>query len=276
MSGTRKIFVVSDGTGETAEKVARATLLQFADAKVDVRVFSRVLTEDDVRSVLGLATSQQAFVLYTLVNPEMRDLLGTLANEKRIETADVIGALVTRMSNFLAQKPLLEPGIGHRLDDAYFKRIEAVEFAVKNDDGQDANSFFKADVVLVGLSRTSKTPLSMYLAHKGVKVANLPLVPSIDPPTEINSVDPRRVFALTVSLDALVKIRRARLRHLGLPESADYATRESVAAELRWVEEFYQRHPEWKCFDVTNRAIEETAAEILRVYNTHFADNATA
>ena len=262
----RTIYILSDGTGETAERVARATVLQFSNAPIDFRTFAHVLSEVEIREILQQAERDQPFIFYTMVNPEHRELLRALADERNIECADLIGALMMKVANFLGQKPLLEPGLGHALDEEYFRRVEAVEFAVKNDDGQEPRNMAKADIVLVGLSRTSKTPLSIYLAHKGWRVANVPLVKDIDPPRELFEVPPRKVFALQIGLDALVKIRRARLKHLGLPEGSDYATRASVAEELRWVQELYARHPEWPIFDVTNRAIEETAAEILKVH----------
>ncbi len=260
----RTIFVISDGTGETAERVVRATLLQFADANVDVRVFSRVLQRQELEEILTQAERERCFLVYTLVNPELREQLGALATEKQLETADLIGTLMVKFGNFLGQKPLLEPGLGQRLDEDYFRRVEAVEFAVKNDDGQEPRNIFKADIVLVGLSRTSKTPLSIYLAHKGVKCANVPLIKNIAPPPELFEIAQSKVFALTVNLDGLVKIRRARLRHLGLPESSEYATRDAVADEIKWVQEFFAKHG-WPVIDVTGRAIEETAAEILKI-----------
>jgi regulator of PEP synthase PpsR (kinase-PPPase family) len=267
-SPKKLIYIVSDGTGETAERVARATVLQFNNAQIDFRVFSRVLSELELREILLQAERDQPFIFYTMVNPEHRELLRALAAERNIDCADLIGSLMMKVANYLGQKPLLEPGLGHQLDEDYFRRVEAVEFAVKNDDGQEPRSLFKADIVLVGLSRTSKTPLSIYLAHKGWKVANVPLVKGIEPPSELYEVPFQKVYALQIGLDALVKIRRARLRHLGLSEGSDYATRDSVADEIRWVQDLYGKHPEWPVFDVTNRAIEETAAEILKVHES--------
>jgi regulator of PEP synthase PpsR (kinase-PPPase family) len=225
-----------------------------------------VLSTSEIEEVLAEARREQAFIFYTLVNPENRELIRQQAQEHGIEAADLIGSLMVKLANYLGQKPLMEPGLGHELDEDYFRRVEAVEFAVKNDDGQEPRNLLKADIVLVGLSRTSKTPLSIYLAHKGWKVANVPLVRPIPPPQELFQIAQEKIFALSIGLDALIKIRRARLRHLGLSETAEYATRDSVAAEIKWVQEFYAQHPHWPVFDVTNRAIEETAAEVLRIH----------
>lgn len=262
------IYILSDGTGETAERVARATILQFSNAAIEFRVFSRVLSPSEISEIVQQAERDQPFIFYTMVNPEHRELLRSLAADKHIECADLIGALMVKVATYLGQKPLLEPGLGHALDDDYFRRVEAVEFAVKNDDGQEPRNMLKADIVLVGLSRTSKTPLSIYLAHKGWRVANVPLVKGINPPNELFEIPQQKIFALSIGLDALVKIRRARLRHLGISEGSDYATRDSVADELRWVQDLYARHPDWPVFDVTNRAIEETAAEILKLHES--------
>ena len=261
----RVIFVISDGTGETAERVARAALLQFADAPVEVRVFSRVLQKQELEEILIQAQRERAFVVYTVVNPDNREMLGAICTDKQLASADLIGTLMIKLGDFLGKKPLLEPGLGQRLDEDYFRRVEAVEFAVKNDDGQEPRSLLKADLVLVGLSRTSKTPLSIFMAHKGVKSANVPLIRNIEPPPELFQIAQNKIYALSINIDALIKIRRARLRHLGLSETSDYATRESVAEEIKWVQDLYAQH-HWPIFDVTNRAIEETAAEILKVH----------
>lgn len=260
------IYVVSDGTGETAEKVARATLLQFADAPVHIRVFSRLLSVSDIEEMLTQGARDHAFILYTLVNPENREFLRLGAQEHGLDSADIIGSLMVKLANYLGQKPRLEPGLGQKLDDDYFRRIEAVEFAVNNDDGQEPRNLAKADIILVGLSRTSKTPVSIYLAHKGVKVANVPLVKNIPPPQELFDISQDKIYALKIGVEALTKIRKARLRHLGLPEGSEYATRESIIEETKWVQTLYAEHPQWPVFEVTNRAIEETASEILKIH----------
>jgi len=264
----KTVMIISDATGETAERMVRAATLQFSEP-VQIRLFSRVRLESELEQILEKAAEQRALVVFTVVNAEERALISSLVERYNIETVDLIGALISKLAVFLGSAPAGVPGLLHTINDDYFRRIEAVEFAVKNDDGQEPRNMAKADIVLVGLSRTSKTPLSIYLAHKGWRVANVPLVKGIDPPRELFEVPQHKIFALQIGLDALVKIRRARLKHLGLPEGSDYATRDSVAEELRWVQELYARHPDWPIFDVTNRAIEETAAEILKVYESH-------
>jgi regulator of PEP synthase PpsR (kinase-PPPase family) len=265
--GIRTVFLLADGTGETAEKVAAAALTQFRGIEVETQAFTRVRSKIEIREIMEKAAEVGAFVVYTVIDPEHRDYIQRLAGEGNIEVADLIGSLVVRLGAYLQSTPLLTPGTQHQLDEEYFRRIEAVEFAVKNDDGQAPHNLYRADMVLVGLSRTSKTPLSMYLAHKGLKVANVPLVPEIPPPPELFQVDQEKIYGLIIDLNSLARVRSERLKHLGLPPDAEYAARENIARELRWCREFYARHPTWPVIDTSGRAVEETAAEMIRIKN---------
>lgn len=264
---TKTVFILADGTGETAEKVSTAALTQFRDIDVEVVSFTRVRSKIEIREILERAAKVSAFVVYTVIDPEHRDYIQRLSQELAVESADLIGSLVVRVGSFLDAKPLLTPGIQHQLDEEYFRRVEAVEFAVKNDDGQAPHNLHRADMILIGLSRTCKTPLSMYLAHKGIKVANVPLMPEIPPLPELFQIDQEKVYALIIDLNSLVRVRSERLKHLGLPPDAEYAQRENIARELRWCREFYARHPTWPVIDTSGRAVEETAAEMLRIKN---------
>lgn len=260
-----KVFILADGTGETAEKVANAALTQFQGIDVESQTFTRVRSKFEIRELMERAHRERAFVVYTVIDPEHRDLIQSTARELNIECADLIGGLVLKLTTYFGTQPLLTPGIQHQLDAEYFRRIEAVEFAVKSDDGQSPQNLHRADMVLIGLSRTSKTPLSMYLAHKGYKVANVPLVPEIPAPKELFDVDQEKIYALIIDLNSLVRVRHQRLRQLGLPPDAEYAARENIARELRWCREFYARHPTWPVVDTSGRAVEETAAEVIRI-----------
>jgi regulator of PEP synthase PpsR (kinase-PPPase family) len=260
-----KVFILADGTGETAEKVATAALTQFRGIDVETQTFTRVRSKFEIRELMERAHREHAFVVYTVIDPEHRDLIQNTARELNIECADLIGGLVLKLTTFFGAQPLLTPGIQHQLDAEYFRRIEAVEFAVKSDDGQSPQNLHRADMVLIGLSRTSKTPLSMYLAHKGYKVANVPLVPEIPAPKELFDIDQEKIYALIIDLNSLVRVRHQRLRQLGLPPDAEYAARENIARELRWCREFYARHPTWPVVDTSGRAVEETAAEVIRI-----------
>jgi regulator of PEP synthase PpsR (kinase-PPPase family) len=271
----RRVFILADGTGETAEKVATAALTQFPSGDVETKIYTRVRSKIEIREIMEKAAGEGAFVVYTVIDPEHRECIQRLAKEANIEVADLIGSLVVRLGKFLESKPLLTPGIQHQLDEEYFRRIDAVEFAVKNDDGQAPHNLHRADMVLVGLSRTSKTPLSMYLAHRGYKCANVPLVPDIPAPAELFQIDQQKIYGLIIDLNTLVQVRSERLKYLGLPSDAEYAARENIARELRWCREFFGRHPSWPIIDTSGRAVEETAAEMIRIKHEREKRNRT-
>ena len=263
--GPRNVFVISDATGETAEKVVRAALLQFSSAPVDLRMYTRVRLEEEMRHIVARARERHALVVFTVVSTAHRELLRRLCDEAGVDAVDLIGTLMGKLSQFLGARPRGVPGLLHTIGDDYFRRIEAVEFTVKNDDGKEPRNLPRADLVLVGISRTSKTPLSTFLAQKGYRVANVPLVLGIAPPEELSLVEDAKVFGLTIKIDELMRIRQARLRHLGMPDDASYGQREHVAAEMAFAQSVFRQHPSWPVIDITGKAIEETAADILRI-----------
>jgi regulator of PEP synthase PpsR (kinase-PPPase family) len=269
-SGAKKVFIVSDATGETAEKVTQAALLQFPAVRPRLRYFVKVRSVEEIDRIVEKARKEGAFIAYTIVDPELRSEMVQRADALDVECQDIIGVLILKLSQFFEVKPAMQSGLRNALDEAYFRRIEAVEFAVKADDGQELRNLKKADLILVGLSRTSKTPLSTYLAQRGFKVANVPLVPDVPPPDELFDVDPRQVHALMIDLPTLLRIRRQRLKHLGVDKETTYATRGHVAKELRWCQALYRAHPEWTVHEVTGRAVEETASAILEVHRRFF------
>ncbi len=262
----KTIFVVSDSTGETAERVVRAALLQFPERKVRLRLFTRVRDERAVLDVVRRAAEARAMVVFTLVKPELREKLHGEAAEVDVEAVDVIGALIHKVGSFLSAQPLNVPSVQMPLSEEYFRRVEAIEFAVKSDDGKEPRNLRKADLVLTGVSRTSKTPLSTYLAGRGLRVANVPLVLGVEPPKELYEIPPEKVVGLTIGLDQLLEIRRQRLRQLGMPEDANYGLRDHVKAELDHAHRIFRENPGWMIVDVTNRAIEETATIILEAW----------
>jgi len=265
MEAYRPIDVLSDSTGETAERVVRAALLQFPARKVRIRFHPRVRDRDAARAVIEGTASDGGLLVFTIVSPELREFIHQVCYEKHVEAGDVIGALLGKLSSFLDAEPLGTPSVTLPLSEEYFRRIEAVEFAVKSDDGKEPRNFKKADLVLAGVSRTSKTPLSTYLANRGIKVANCPLVLGVPVPPELNEVQQDRIVALTIGIDQLVEIRRARLRQLGMPADTNYGLREHVKEELDFAEGIFRAHPQWPVIDVTGRAIEETAGIIVDV-----------
>jgi regulator of PEP synthase PpsR (kinase-PPPase family) len=257
----RYIDVLSDSTGETAEKVVRAALLQFPQAGTQIRLHTRVRTKEVARPVVERTAREGALLVFTVVSPELREFIHGMTAELKIEAIDVIGALIGKLGTFLEREPINLPSALLPLSEEYFRRIEAVEFAVKSDDGKEPRNFKKADIVLVGVSRTSKTPLSTILAQRGLKVANSPLVLGVSPPPELTEAS--RVVGLTIGIDQLCEIRQARLRQLGMPSETNYAMREHVRQELEFANQLFQKHPDWPVIDVTGRAIEETAVIIL-------------
>ena len=265
LADNRPVFVLSDATGETAEKVVKAALLQFT-VNADVRVFSRVRLEAEVYRIIAEAHRYQALVVFTLVSQEHRELVHRLCDEANLDAVDLIGSLMGKLSSFFGAPPRGVPGLLHTLGDEYFRRIEAVEFTVKNDDGRDPRNLPKADLVLVGVSRSSKTPLSTFLAQKGYKVSNIPLVLNIPPPGELFEIDQTKIFALLVRPEELLRVRLARLAHLGVGTDTPYAQRSHIEQEIEYARSIYRQHTDWPVIDVTSKAIEETAADILRIH----------
>ncbi len=262
---TRLVFVISDATGETAEKVVRAALLQFSGVPVQIRMYTRVRLEAEMRSIVNRAKQLGALVVFTVVSNAHREILRALCDEEHVDSVDLIGTLMAKLTGFLGEQPRGVPGLLHTISDEYFRRVEAVEFTVRNDDGKEPRNLPKADLVLVGISRTSKTPLSTFLAQKGYKVSNVPLVLGIPPPEELSLVDDEKVFGLTIRIEELLRIRQARLRHLGMPPDTSYGQREHIAQEIAYAQALFRQHPAWPVIDITGKAIEETAADILRI-----------
>ena len=257
------VFVVSDSVGETCELVVRAASIQFHENAIETLRIPFVEDEQTIIDVVTQAKAQQAIIAFTLVNEEHRALLMRLGEEHQVKTVDLLGDLLDVLSGQLKEAPREKPGLIYRLDDDYFRKIEAMEFAVKYDDGRDPRGLKKADIVLVGVSRTSKTPLSQYLALKRYKVANVPLVPESRPPEELFDLPAERCVGLIISPEKLISIRMERLKSLGLKPEADYAQLERINRELEYARGIYERIG-CDVIDVTNKAVEETAGIILR------------
>lgn len=264
---TRTIFVISDATGETAEKVVRAALRQFdvGPHPIDVRLYSHLRNAELVSAVVSDAAELGALLVFTIVNMELRDTLRRLCEERGVQSVDLIGTLMGALANFFGAAPRGVPGLLHAVSDEYYRRMEAIEFTVKNDDGREPANLPRADLILVGISRTSKTPLSTYIAQKGFKVANVPLVLDIPPPVELFQCDPMRIFGLTIKPDALLQIRRARLERLKMAPDTSYGQREHILREIYYARTLFQQNPTWPLIDITGKAIEETASDILRI-----------
>lgn len=263
------IYVVSDSVGETAELVTKAAISQFNGANVTIKRFPYVEDKTNIDEVISLVKLDQGMIAYTLVKPEIREYMREVSLREGIRATDLIGPLMDQIQLLCGKSPLNEPGLVRKLDEDYFKKIEAIEFAVKYDDGRDPRGIIKADIVLIGVSRTSKTPLSQYLALKRLKVANVPIVPEVDPPEELFKAAPHKCYALKISPEKLNHIRRERLISLGLNDKASYANIERIKEELAYFEKVVSKI-NCPVIDVTNKAVEETANVILNLYQKRF------
>ncbi|GAM11215.1 putative pyruvate, phosphate dikinase regulatory protein [Geobacter sp. OR-1] len=261
------LYLLSDSTGETVERVVRAALSQFQGGNSRLHRLSGLRSRSDIDDALAGPKGTPGLIIYTLVNPDLAEYLRNEVEHYGLDAIDLISPLLYKLSDLLGRAPREEPGLLHQVDTEYFKRVEAVNFTVKQDDGQELRHLYRADMVLVGVSRTSKTPLSIYLAHKGYKVANVPLVKGIEPPRELFEIDQKKVVGLLIDAKRLVELRSARLRNLRQNPRGSYADYEVVEDELEWCRRIYRRNPQWQVIDVTNKSVEESAAEILKRVN---------
>lgn len=264
------VFVVSDGTGDTGSAAVRAAMIQFRD-RWRLRVFRDARTISEVTRVIGLAEEVGALVVFSLVEGEVIEALQREAEMRNVVTVDLLGPLIMRVAQKLKVEPRHQPGILHGFDDDYFDRVDAVEFAVRHDDGANLHTLHEADIVLTGVSRTSKTPLSMYLAQRGYKCGNVPLVPGLDPPKELLEVDKKRVFGLSVDPATLLSVRTARARSMRMSSSTDYTDPDQVMLELERARKLFRARG-WKQVDVSGRAVEENASKIIDAYEESFGD----
>jgi len=265
------ILAISDATGETAEQAGKAALAQFGlQEEGMVRTISNVRNIEALEEVLIEARRTDALVVYTLVTHDLRHSVRDLAERHGVMAVDLIGGLIHAVADHLGRAPLSVPGLSHELSEDYFKRIAAVEFAVYNDDGKNPQNLRKAEIVLVGISRTSKTPLSNYIAHRGLKVANVPIVQDVPPPIELDDVDPRRVFALRIDAVTLMKIRQTRMQKLRMQPGSEYGDLRQIRREISYARRLFDAHPGWTQIDVSRKAVEEAAATVIESYRTHF------
>ncbi|AEG59437.1 pyruvate, water dikinase regulatory protein [Desulforamulus ruminis] len=262
---TPVVYIVSDSIGETAELVAKAAVSQFNGGNVQIRRVPYVNDPQDIVNIVDEARGENCIIAFTLVLPELREVLVREADKHHIPMVDIMGPFLDALTLITSGPPKLEPGLVRKLDEEYFRRVEAIEFAVKYDDGKDPRGILRADLVVLGVSRTSKTPLSMYLAHKRIKAANVPLVPEVAPPQEIFNLPPHKTIGLTIKPGQLNIIRTERLKTLGLTSHADYASPERILKELEYAESIMKRVG-CPIIDVTNKAVEETASKVLEIY----------
>jgi len=257
-----ELHVISDSTGETATRLVRALEGQFPDQPFEEILHPRVERVEDLQRAVNRARGRRAVVVYTLVEPELRNAMRALCRRARVHYCDLLGHPIEAVARVSGVAARMQPGARHALDTAYFRRMEAIEFAVKYDDGV-GSGLHEADIVLVGVSRTSKTPLSIYLGYLGHKTANVPIVKGIAPPPELFEIDSAKVVGLTIDASRLSDIRRARARNMGASQRA-YAELVEIYDEL---EEASAVHRRLGCpvLEVSEVSIEETAHRIIRL-----------
>lgn len=260
------IFVVSDGTGATASAIVKAGLVMFRGVgelagEVAITRFPNTRTRRAVERILDRAGEENAFVVHTFGSNELRKACEAGAREKKVPTADVIGPLIDSFSKFLKMRPESRSGLLHQVDETYFRRIDAVEFAVMHDDSRQTAGLPFADIVLVGVSRTGKTPLSVYLALEGWRVANVALVKDRPLPPELDKVPHERIVGLVCEPSRLADIRRSRLRTLG-QEPTDYGDPDRIEEEIQWSRALFRKKG-WTMLDTTEKSIEESANAVL-------------
>ena len=260
------LHLVSDSTGETVGLVARACLVQFSNIEVTEHLWAMVRSKDQVDEVLIGISKNPGFVLYTNVNDDTRNQLEEGCRKLQVPFIAILDPIMSKLSMHLDTEIHHMPGRQHVMDAEYFSRIEAMQFVLSHDDGQSAHNLDKADIVLLGVSRTSKTPTCIYLANRGIKAANIPIVPGCALPDELFNTNNPMIVGLNKDPKRLVEIRRQRLNLLDQDQGSDYVNLEKVANEINEARRLYAKY-DWPVINVTRKSIEETAATIIQMYN---------
>lgn len=264
------VFVVSDGSGATAERVVQAALTQFKGASVAIERRSTVRSEEQVRQVVREVAELGGCIVHTLVLDELREEMLRAGRLHNVETIDLMGPLLARLSQRLSITPAEKPGLFRQLNEEYFRRIETMEFAIHHDDGRRIYDLEKAEIVLLGVSRTFKTPLSIYLAFRGWFVANIPIIWKKKLPKNVDDLPSNRVFGLEIDPMRLAELRQSRQKRWG-EALGEYADPAFVQRETAYARDIFQSHPGWRVVEVTDKPIEEIAAEILALKEANAA-----
>ena len=266
MKNTHQVYLISDSTGETLDRIFMALKAQFNNFDYDLNQFSFTRTENQITTILNDAKKQESpIILYTVVNSKLAKFLAEEANKKNIPCFGVLGDLILNFSKILNQKATHQPSAQHVLDEDYYKRIEAIQFTMNHDDGNNNENILESDIILVGVSRTSKTPTSIYLANKGLKTSNIPLVNDMSIPNDIMKSKTLCVIGLTTEAERLYDIRRNRLNSLKENEASDYTNLEKIRLEVEQSKKIFKKN-KWPTIDVTRKSVEETAASIIKIF----------
>ena len=266
MKNTHQVYLISDSTGETLDRIFMALKAQFNNFDYDLNQFSFTRTENQITTILNDAKKQESpIILYTVVNSKLAKFLAEEANKKNIPCFGVLGDLILNFSKILNEKATHQPSAQHVLDEDYYKRIEAIQFTMNHDDGNNTENILESDIILVGVSRTSKTPTSIYLANKGLKTSNIPLVNDMSIPNDILKSKTLCVIGLTTEAERLYDIRRNRLNSLKENEASDYTNLEKIRLEVEQSKKIFKIN-KWPTIDVTRKSVEETAASIIKIF----------
>jgi len=257
------IFIVSGGIGTSGEQVVNTVLAQFPEITVSVIPVPNVRHLEQLEGVIAQAKELGGTIVHTMVDTHLRHRLIDLAQEHSVTAIDLMGPLLDRLATVLGQPPLEKPGLYRQVHRPYFERIEAIEYALAHDDGQNREDWPAADVLLVGVSRTGKTPLSIYLSVLGWKVANLPIVPELPTPPELYQLEPARVIGLTLDLDRLLAFRRRRISQLGIPAQSTYTDPAKIEEEIRVAQNVFRKGG-FYIMDVTDKTVEVSADEVIK------------
>ncbi|MBA2795854.1 pyruvate, water dikinase regulatory protein [Streptococcus porcinus] len=265
MDDQLSLYIISDSLGETARAIANACMQQFPQHENwQFERFPYINTKELLDEVFEKAKTKNVCLMFSLVDDDLANYAQQRSEKENFVYVDLLSNVIKAMSKISGLAPLGQPGLLRKLDREYFRRVEAIEFAVKYDDGKDPRGILLADLVLLGISRTSKTPLSMFLADKHVKVVNIPLIPEVPIPKEIYEIDPKKIIGLTNSVERLSQVRKERLKSMGITSSISYANGDRIYEETRYAEKLMRQ---LKCpiIDVSDKAIEETATIILEI-----------
>ncbi|MCX7991280.1 MAG: kinase/pyrophosphorylase [Proteobacteria bacterium] len=260
-----EIFIVSDATGETAEKLVLSVIAQFDKSHFEIKKFSKVSQPEEIKDIVKKALHKEAVIVYTLAQKWMRELIVRECEHSKINYIDLLGPVMSKFAQYFSIKPVELPGAQHKIDEYYFKKIDAIEFTVKHDDGNNIDTVYEADIVIIGVSRTSKTPLSIYLSHENWKVANIPFIQDLAIDIDLSKLQ-NKVVGLTIDPVYLTDIRKVRLKHMGKDLNNRYADLKYVYEEINASIDFF-RKKKIPTVDVTKKSIEETAGEILKILN---------
>ena len=266
MKNTHQVYLISDSTGETLDRIFMALKAQFNNFNYDLSQFSFTRTENQISTILNSAKKQESpIILYTVVNSKLAKYLAEESNKRKIPCFGVLGDLILNFSKILNQRATHQPSAQHVLDENYYKRIEAIQFTMNHDDGNNTDNILESEIILVGVSRTSKTPTSIYLANKGLKISNIPLVNEMSIPEDVINSKKLCVVGLTTEAERLFDIRRNRLSSLKENEASDYTNLDKIRTELDQSKRIFKKN-NWPVIDVTRKSVEETAASIIKIY----------